>query len=355
MCEQRRCISVQSHDGRLRARQFASRAGNQSAMSTFVLTDVSSEVWQESFTLDATGRGAGRRLRVVGHQAPAARRPARRGRPDRRRQRCAAVFDRADAGHGPLERLVRRQPGGLGFAGHRRTGPSRVRQPGGHGGLGWLDGFDELLARCGLENNGAPYEVKTKKPDGSESNTTYGLHGKIANIPASYVAVHIGTEPPHEIVDRGTCRRVAPLRAANPDGDADLDRARVQTPGRARRVHQPQGPAGGDADPLPLEFRAAVPRPGARFVAPIAVGHAARRASAASGSNTTTAMPRPSPATPSKSTTTSCSAGRTATGARWRMLRNHAGDKGVVLRFRQVDNCRPSLSGRTPPACATVM
>ena len=24
------------------------------------------------------------------------------------------------------------------------------------GGLGWLDGFDELLARCGLESNGAP-------------------------------------------------------------------------------------------------------------------------------------------------------------------------------------------------------
>ena len=71
------------------------------------------------------------------------------------------------------------------------------------GGLGWLDGFDELLARCGLENNGAPFEVKTIKPDGSESNTTFGLHGKIANIPASYVAVHVGTEPPHEIVVEG--------------------------------------------------------------------------------------------------------------------------------------------------------
>ncbi len=71
------------------------------------------------------------------------------------------------------------------------------------GGLGWLDGFDELLARCGLENNGAPFEVKTVKPDGSESHTTFGLHGKIANIPASYVAVHVGAEPPHEIVVEG--------------------------------------------------------------------------------------------------------------------------------------------------------
>jgi hypothetical protein len=49
------------------------------------------------------------------------------------------------------------------------------------GGLGWLEGFDELLARCGLENNGAPY---------TEGRTTFGLHGRIANTPAHYVAVH---------------------------------------------------------------------------------------------------------------------------------------------------------------------
>ena len=35
------------------------------------------------------------------------------------------------------------------------------------GGLGWLEGFDELLARCGLENNGGPYEEKTVNSDGS--------------------------------------------------------------------------------------------------------------------------------------------------------------------------------------------
>ena len=54
------------------------------------------------------------------------------------------------------------------------------------GGLGWLEGFDELLARCGLENNGAPY---------TEEKTTYNLHGKIANIPAHFVAVHVGEGP----------------------------------------------------------------------------------------------------------------------------------------------------------------
>ncbi len=72
-----------------------------------------------------------------------------------------------------------------------------------HGGLGWLEGFDELLARCGLESNGAPFEVETVKPDGSKSHTTFGLHGRIANIPASYVAVHVDAQPPHEIVVEG--------------------------------------------------------------------------------------------------------------------------------------------------------
>ena len=51
-------------------------------------------------------------------------------------------------------------------------------------GLGWIDGFDELLVRCGLESNGAP----EFEPDG---RLRHGLHGKIANIPAHKVEVAI--------------------------------------------------------------------------------------------------------------------------------------------------------------------
>jgi hypothetical protein len=51
-------------------------------------------------------------------------------------------------------------------------------------GLGWLDGFDELLVRCGLESNGAPEFL----PDG---RLRYGLHGRIANTPARKVEVAI--------------------------------------------------------------------------------------------------------------------------------------------------------------------
>lgn len=55
------------------------------------------------------------------------------------------------------------------------------------GGLGWLDGFDELLVRCGLASNGAP--------EFDENNRLkYPLHGRIANRPAYFVEISIDTD-----------------------------------------------------------------------------------------------------------------------------------------------------------------
>jgi Domain of unknown function (DUF4432) len=172
-------------------------------MSTFVLTDVSSEEWQESFSIDATAMGLAEAYpwSVKKHRLRGGRRDG---------------VDLIVVDNGALRfSIVPTRGMGLwnGWYDGNRVGwdspvtdgpvhPSLVNLAAA-GGLGWLDGFDELLARCGLENNGAPFEVKTVKPDGTESNTTFGLHGKIANIPASYVAVHVGTEPPHEIVVEG--------------------------------------------------------------------------------------------------------------------------------------------------------
>ncbi len=51
-------------------------------------------------------------------------------------------------------------------------------------GLGWLEGFDELLVRCGLESNGAP----EKSDDGT---LKYPLHGRIANLPATGLTVEV--------------------------------------------------------------------------------------------------------------------------------------------------------------------
>lgn len=51
-------------------------------------------------------------------------------------------------------------------------------------GLGWLDGFDELLARCGLESNGAP-------EFDDDGKLLYPLHGRIGNKPAHKVELTI--------------------------------------------------------------------------------------------------------------------------------------------------------------------
>lgn len=62
-------------------------------------------------------------------------------------------------------------------------------------GIGWLDGFDELLVRCGLESNGAP-EFH------AGGAIRYPLHGRIANVPASRVELSIDGDA-GQIVLRG--------------------------------------------------------------------------------------------------------------------------------------------------------
>ena len=65
-----------------------------------------------------------------------------------------------------------------------RTGPSGLCRYGAPQRFGWIDGFDELLVRCGLESNGAPEFA-------ADGRLRYGLHGKIANLPAHKVEVAI--------------------------------------------------------------------------------------------------------------------------------------------------------------------
>jgi hypothetical protein len=71
------------------------------------------------------------------------------------------------------------------------------------GGLGWLEGFNEFMCRCGLESNGHPGTDKFVNNVGDESTMELTLHGKIANIPASEVEVVIDPQPPHRIRVRG--------------------------------------------------------------------------------------------------------------------------------------------------------
>ena len=68
-------------------------------------------------------------------------------------------------------------------------------------GLGWIDGFNEWMVRCGFEFAGHP---------GMDDDRYLHLHGKIGNIPASEVEFVIDKKPPHSLIIRGMVNEVRP-------------------------------------------------------------------------------------------------------------------------------------------------
>lgn len=70
----------------------------------------------------------------------------------------------------------------------------------GRGGLGWLEGFNELVTRCGYEWVGHP---------GEDKGELLTLHGRAANIPASRVVLQIDEKPPYAIRLRGELKEKA--------------------------------------------------------------------------------------------------------------------------------------------------
>lgn len=70
----------------------------------------------------------------------------------------------------------------------------------GRGGLGWLEGFNELVVRCGYEWVGHP---------GMDNGELLTLHGRAANIPASKVTLHIDETPPYAIHLKGELKEQA--------------------------------------------------------------------------------------------------------------------------------------------------
>jgi hypothetical protein len=73
----------------------------------------------------------------------------------------------------------------------------------GRGGLGWLEGFNEFMCRCGLEWSGHPGTDKFVNNVGDEATMELTLHGKVANTPASEVEVTVQREAPYRITIRG--------------------------------------------------------------------------------------------------------------------------------------------------------
>lgn len=62
------------------------------------------------------------------------------------------------------------------------------------GGIGWLDGFNEMLVRCGFQWAGHP---------GLDGNEFLTLHGRIQNTPATIVKLSIDREPPYRVTLSG--------------------------------------------------------------------------------------------------------------------------------------------------------
>jgi hypothetical protein len=71
------------------------------------------------------------------------------------------------------------------------------------GGLGWLEGFNEWMARCGLEWAGHPGQDRFINNVGEQAEMNLTLHGKVENIPASEVEVIVEREPRPRIRVRG--------------------------------------------------------------------------------------------------------------------------------------------------------
>jgi hypothetical protein len=62
-------------------------------------------------------------------------------------------------------------------------------------GLGWLDGFNEMLVRCGYEWTG--------HPGVDDDGFLKSLHGRVQNTPASVASVTIDEQPPYAIHVKG--------------------------------------------------------------------------------------------------------------------------------------------------------
>ncbi len=70
-------------------------------------------------------------------------------------------------------------------------------------GLGWLEGFNEWMVRCGLEFFGGPGTDEFIDNTGQKAKMDLTLHGKIGNTPASQVKVIVERQAPYRIRIRG--------------------------------------------------------------------------------------------------------------------------------------------------------
>lgn len=165
---------------------------------TWTLTDIVNDVWLDNFTTSSD------RLQVgLPHAWSIHKRTLRGGLRD--------GIDIIDVQNGALSYAILPTRGMGLWRGHFRGidlswkapvhGPVHPRHvnTADRGGIGWLQGFDEWLCRCGLASNGPPGEDTHTDRSGRTHRDLLPLHGRIANQPAYYVEVRVALDPPYEL------------------------------------------------------------------------------------------------------------------------------------------------------------
>ncbi len=191
------------------------------------------------------------------------------------------------------------------------------------GGLGWLRGFDELMARCGLESNGPPVFDAGGK-------LIHTLHGRIATIPAHHVSVHVDDKPPHAITVEGHVDECELFFA-----QFRLVSKITTVPGSNRltirdEIHNRHDAPAGFQLLYHWNFGPPQLEEGSRFVAPIAE-MCPRDQPSTEGIEQYDVYGPPTPGFAEKVYLCRLAAGDD--GQTLVLLRNQAGDKGVALRF----------------------
>ena len=197
--------------------------------------------------------------------------------------------------------------------------PSFVNQAG-LGGLGWLEGFDEMMVRCGLTQNGPPSPVTEP--------FAIGLHGMIANRPAHFLAIH---EEPDCLIVEGhvdeTCLFGMNLRL--------ITRITLMKDSASLKVEDEVINMGNGMADLQLLYHWNFGRPwldgGAQFVAP-SIEVVPRDHIAAKGVNSYDIYDEPMIGYHEQAFFFKLKADA-ETNHTTVMLRNDAGDKGLALRF----------------------
>ncbi len=290
----------------------------------YVLTDVESDIWVEDFELPDAPAGCSvlkRRLRA--------------GRAD--------GVDIIEVCSGPLSFTVLPTRGMGIWRGDYRgtflgwkapvTGPVHPKYVNltDRGGLGWLQGFDELIVRCGLESNGAPCTDTVTDNNGNPMNVQLPLHGRIANAPANKVCVEVSGD---QITISGTVEEAA-LFTPNLRLETHIS---TQAGSNSLTVVDEITNLRGTEAELQLLYHVNLGAPllgeGAKLLAP-ATEVAPRDPRAAEDMDTYPIYGRPTPGYVEQVYWYSLAAD--ASGRTLAALRNAQGDKAAVLRFNKHD------------------